>query len=355
MKPGLLSVLLALTMPPALLAGTNGILEGNVKDAKTGEPLTGVNVVIVELQQGTTSDSEGRYQIQNVRAGSYQIRFFIIGYTPHLIKNVIINPDLRTRLNIGLEVASIDLDEVVVVQEKPLIQKDVTGTTFIVGSEEIEVLPIDAVTDALRLKPGVTLEGNVRGGKSTEVLYLVDGLPIQDVLEGGLAGTLPNSSVFGASFYVGGLDAEYGNALSGVVNIVTKTGASTHKLVARADKDNLFGGTQNSRTTEFELAGNGPLVENRLYYIGAFNGQLSDTRWWQDFDMFFKSPIDKRFSGFGKLDYLFSPTLRLGLQGLLNVHDWRDYEFNWRYNLGGLPTQKRSAYRFAAILSHSIS
>ncbi len=356
MKPGPRLVLLTLIFFPALVvAGTTGIFEGYVKDARNGEPLPGVNIVILELQQGTTSDSEGHFQIQNVRAGSYQIRFSIIGYTSHLIKNVIINPDLRTRLTVSLEAADINLDEVVVIQEKPIIQKDITGTTFIVSSQEIEALPIDVVTDALRLKPGVTLEGNVRGGKSSEVLYLVDGLPVQDVLEGGLAANLPNSSVFGASFYVGGLDAEYGNALSGVVNIVTKTGANTHKVAARADKDNLFGGKQNSRTTEFELSGNGPLVENTLYYVGAFNGQLSDTRWWQDFDLFYKSPIDKRFSGFGKLDYFFSPTLRLGLQGLLNIHDWRDYEFGWRFNLAGLPPQKRTAYRFAAILSHSIS
>ncbi len=336
------------------VAGTNGILEGVVKDRNSGEPLPGVNVLLVDLQQGTTTDADGRYQLPNIRAGSYQIRFSLIGYQAHLIKNVLVNPDLRTRLNIDLEQSAIDMDEVVVVQEKPLIQKDVTGTMFIVTAGDVESLPVDQVIEVIRLKPGVTLEGNVRGGKSTEVVYLVDGLPIQDVIGGGAASNLPNSSVFGASIYTGGFEPEYGNALSGVVNIVTRMGGNEHKFTGRVDKDNPFGGTQNNRTTEFEVSANGPVMENELYYVGAFNGLFTDTRWWQDFQLFFNGPIEKNLSGFGKLDYLFSPTLRVGGQVLYNRRDWRDYEFGWRLNLDGLPPQTRESYRLAVILSQSM-
>ena len=337
------------------LSGIHGILAGHVRDQKTGDPLPGVNVVIVDGERGTTTDVEGYYQMQNIRAGLYQIRVSLVGYTSQMIKNVIINPDLRTRLDVELAPTAISLDEVTVVHEKPLIQKDVTGTTFIVSGREIETLPVDDVTGVLRLKPGVTLEGNVRGGKSSEVLYLVDGLPLQDVVGGGAAGTLPNSSIFGAGFYLGGLDAEYGNALSGVVNVITRTGTDVHAFFTRADKDNLFGGTQNSRSTEVEASATGPLMIGRMYYAGAFNGQVSDTRWWQDFRHFFGSPIDRQLSGFAKVDYLFEPTLRLGVQGLVSVHDWHDYEYDWRFNLDGIPPQHRAAGRLAAIVSHSLS
>jgi outer membrane receptor for ferrienterochelin and colicin len=337
------------------LAGTNGILEGTVKDKGNGEFLVGVNVLILGSQQGVATDQDGRYVVQNIRAGKYDVRFSHIGYKASLIKGVLVNPDLRTRLHVQLESSAITMQEITVIQEKPLIQKDVTGTMFIVSGDEISLLPVDNVSDVIRLKAGVTTEGNVRGGKITEVLYLVDGLPVQDVLVGGRSSELPNSSIVGLSFYSGGFEPEYGNALSGVVNIVTKTGTNQHKFFLRADKDNLFGGKQVCKTTEAEVSASGPILDDQLFYFGSFNGSMTDTRWWQDLQYFYSSPIEKNFSGFGKLDFLFTPSMRLGIQGLYSHRDWHDYEFNWRFNLGGLPPEKRDSYRVAAILSHSLS
>ncbi len=368
MKNDLILILLFIAPSAVTLAGTSGILEGYVKDKQTGEPLPGVNILVADLQQGASTDPSGRYQIQNIRAGRYEIRFTLIGYQAYVVRNVIINPDLRTRLNVDLQPGEVQLDEIIVVQEKPLIQKDVTGTTYIISAEEFTALPVDRVADVVRLKPGVTLEGNVRGGRASEVMYLVDGLPIQDVISGGTSTVVPNSSVVGVSIYTGGFEPEYGNALSGVVNIITKTGSNEHNFSVRADRDNLFGvltgdgglrvtgnNPQSSRTTEVEVSGSGPLVKNSLYYVGAFNGVVTDTRWWQDFQYFFKSPIEKEISAFGKLDYLFTPTLRLGAQLLYSHRDWHDYEFSWRFNLNGLPEQRRTSSRIAAILSHTVS
>ncbi len=336
-------------------AGTSGILEGTVKDKTTGELLVGVNVLVVGTQQGASTDKDGHYEIQNIRLGKYDVRFTHIGYQSSLIRGVVINPDLRTRVHVSLEPSAVMMKEITVLQEKPLIQKDVTGTTFIVSGDDISLMPVDNFADVIRLKAGVTTEGNVRGGKTTEVLYLVDGLPVQDVLAGGKSTDLPTSSIVGLSFYTGGFEPEYGNALSGVVNIVTKTGTNEHRFFLRGDKDNLFGGKQFNRTTEGEVSASGPIVEDNLYYFGSFNASVTDTRWWQDMQYFFKSPIERDFSGFGKLDYLFTPTMRLGVQILYSHRDWRDYEFGWRFNLDGLPPEKKDSYRIAAILSHSIN
>ncbi len=172
-----LFVVLLLSLPHVVVAGTNGILEGDVKDKETGEPLPGVTILLVEARLGTSTDEKGFYSLQNVRAGRYEVRFSVIGYQSHVVKNIVINADLRTRFNIELEPSSVELGEITVVQEKPLIQRDVTGTTFIVSSEELQSLPIDNVAEVLGLKAGATLEGNVRGGKSSEVVYLIDGLP----------------------------------------------------------------------------------------------------------------------------------------------------------------------------------
>jgi outer membrane receptor for ferrienterochelin and colicin len=337
------------------LAGTTGTLEGVVRDLRTGEILPGVNVLLVEIRSGGVSDGDGAFIIQNIRAGRYDVRVTHVGYRPLLLKGVLINPDLRTRLSIDLEPSDVQLGEIVVVQEQPLIQRDVTATTYIVAAEDIAALPIDNAVEVIRTKAGVTLEGNVRGGKTTEVIYLVDGLPVQDVLAGGLSAQLPNSSIVGMSVYTGGFEAEYGNALSGVVNIVTRSGSDRNRIFLRADRDNPFGVTQSSKTTRFELSASGPVSGAEITYLGALNGILTDTRWWQDMRLFFPGPIDRTFNGFGKIESILSPELRLSVQGLYSDHDWNDYEFNWRYNLDGLPPQRRTSYRLAAILTHTLS
>lgn len=350
-----LPVILFLLLATVAFAGTNGILEGTVRDKKTNEKIPGVAVLIVGTQQGSASDGEGYFQVQNLRAGTYEVRFSHVGYQTLVIKNITINPDLRTRLNVQMEPADVQMQEIIVIQEKPPIQRDVTGTTFSFSSEEMKLLPLTKLTDVVTLKAGVTAEGNIRGGKTTEVLYLVDGLPVQDVLSGGLKTDLPNSSISGLSLYTGGFEPEYGNALSGVVNIVTKTGSDRHRFYARGAKDNLFGGTQVSKTNEVEFSASGPLVEDELFYFASGSGLFTDTRWWQDFQYFFKGPFDRTYTGFGKIDYIISPSLRLGTQVLIADRDWRDYEFNWRFNLSGLPPEHRTSYRIAAILSHTVS
>ena len=353
--PGLLVTVVFAACSSIAAAGTSGILEGTVRDKRTGEALPGVNVLLTQPRTGATTDVDGRYVIQNIRAGTYEARFSHIGYRSHVVRNVLINADLRTRLDVALEPTELELDEVTVVQEKPLIQRDVTGTTYIMSGEEITLLPVDRSTDVLRLKAGVTNEGNVRGGKSTEVSYLVDGLPVQDVLRGELISSLPKSSIVGLTMYTGGFEAEYGNALSGIVNIVTRTGSDAHRWFVRGAKDNLFGGTQVSKNNEFEFSASGPIKKGKAYYLAAVNGFFTGTRWWQDFQYFYTLPVDQTVNGLGKIDYEFEPTLRLGAQVLYARHSWRDYEFNWRYNLSGLPPEQRTSTRLATTLSHTVS
>jgi outer membrane receptor for ferrienterochelin and colicin len=336
-------------------SGTNGSIEGTVRDAKTGEPLPGANVQIVELRTGVSTDAFGTYRLANIRSGIYSLRFTHVGHTPQLVKHVLVDPDRRMVVNASLQPSDIPLEEVVITQEKPLIRQEVTGTTYFLRGEEIRLLPIANVTDVLGLQPGVTLEGNVRGGKTTDVIYLVDGLPVQDFMGGGVASVLPSSSVFGMSVYTGGFEPEYGNALAGVVNIVTRMGGDEHRIYARADKDNLSFYTQVDKANDVEASASGPISSGKLYYTVAGRGVLTDTRWWQDMDMYFPSPIDRTWSAFAKVDYLASPALRFAAQLLYTNHDWRDYEFPWRYNLSGLPPEAKTTNRTAVIVSQTPS
>ncbi len=352
------AALLGTTQVAASRVGTTGILEGKVRDKQTREMLVGVNIFVVGTTYGTASDTDGYYAISNLRGGVYDVRYSLVGYKTLVMKSVTILPDLRTRLNIDLEPSAVQLEVVESRAERPMIQKDLPATAYSIGDIKLEKLPISAFQEVLTLQPGTTLEGNVRGGKTNEVTFLIDGLPVQDVIGGGLGTSLPRSSITGVTIYTGGFEPEYGNALSGVVNVLTKTGGDQHVFKLRLERDSWLPislNEQQDRATEVELSASGPILPQRLSYFTANNFIASDTRWWQDFQHFFGSPILREFSGFAKLEYLFSPSVKLNLQGIYSLRQWHDYEFSWRFNLDGLPLRNRDSYRIAAILSHSLS
>lgn len=357
-RPALLVAALIVAAASLLFAGTTGILEGTVVDRDSREPLVGVSVSIAGTGLGAATDAEGNFQVSNVEAGTYDVRITNIGYQPVVYKGVTIRPDLRTRIRIEMVPSAVEMEAVEITAERPLIQKDVTSTNFSVGGKQMERLPVKNVQDLLALFPSVTAEGNVRGGKSSEVVYLVDGLPMQDAVGGGIGGSLPKSAITEFSVQSGGFEAEYGNALSGVVNIVTRRGGSDHTAIARIEKDNWFAGdwyTQNNRATEGELTLSGPVLPERLFYFGAATYQANDTRWWQDFDDFFGSRIFRDLSGIGKLDLAAAQGVRVGVQNVFSLRSWRDYEFSWRFNLDGLPPRERRSYRTTATLSHTLA
>ncbi|HLF20297.1 MAG TPA: TonB-dependent receptor, partial [Bacteroidota bacterium] len=340
------------------MSGTTGIVEGRVTVRETMQSLVGVNVFIVGTSHGNVTDVDGEYHIGNIRAGMYDVRFSIIGYKTVLMKNVTVLPDLRTRIDMEMEQTAIEVEAVEIRAEKPLIQTDQAATVFSIGDVKLEKLPISKFQEVLLLQPGTTLEGNVRGGKTSEVIFLVDGLPVQDVIRGGLAANLPKSSITGISIHTGGFEAEYGNAMSGVVNVITKSGGDKHQVSARYERDSWLPerwNKQQNRAVEIEVAAGGPIIPGEMYYFTANSIFTNDTRWWQDFQHFFLSPISQEFSGFGKVDYIISPTLRLSGQGIYALSRWHDYEFSWRFNLAGLPSRSRDSYKAALILSNTLS
>ena len=77
----------------------------------------------------------------------------------------------------------------------PDIQKDITGTLHSVGAAKIDELPVDSYKDVIALQPGVTSDMHVRGGRESEVLYLIDGLPVQESMQGGSGSEIPQASV----------------------------------------------------------------------------------------------------------------------------------------------------------------
>jgi hypothetical protein len=122
-------VLMVLVPLYLVMAGTTGKIAGRIVDADTGDPLPSVNVVLQGTILGATTDLDGNYFILSVPPGVYVVKATMVGYKEVSVRNVLVQTDLTTRMDFDLEPTILEAgEEVVVVAEKPLIEKDVTAS-----------------------------------------------------------------------------------------------------------------------------------------------------------------------------------------------------------------------------------
>ena len=208
-------------------AGTTGKLSGKIIDKETGEPLIGANIMIEGTVLGAATDVEGNYFILQIPPGTYKVRFSMIGYQTLVMDDVRLRVDLTTTLDGKLIQSAVGLEEVIVQAERPMIQTDVTYSQANISSEEVEMLPVEEFEDVLALQAGVVSSGgeiHVRGGRGGEISYMVDGITVTDPYNSGMAVEIENNAIQELQFISGTFNAEYGQAMSGIVNIVTKDG-----------------------------------------------------------------------------------------------------------------------------------
>jgi len=210
-----------------IFSGTTGKISGKVTSKETGEPLIGANVMVDGTPYGAATDTEGNYYILQITPGSYDVKFTMIGYQTLIMNDVRIMIDLTTTLDGQLSESAVGLEEVVVQAERPMIQTDVTYSQANISSEEVEMLPVEEFEDVLSLQAGVVTTGgeiHVRGGRGGEISYMVDGITVTDPYNSGIAVEIENNSIQELQFISGTFNAEYGQAMSGIVNIITKDG-----------------------------------------------------------------------------------------------------------------------------------
>ena len=273
--------------------GTTGKIAGKVTDAATNEVLPFVNVVVEGTSLGAATDIDGNYSILNVPPGTYSLKVTAIGYNTTVINKVEVSIDLTTRIDVQLSETSVQLKgEVVIVASRPLVTKDLTASTAVIGANEIASLPVTEFQDLLKLQAGM-VGGNVRGGRSGEVVYQIDGVPVTDFYDGSTVVDVNANSIQELQFVSGAFNAEYGRALSGVVNIATKDGGNTIKGQLNSyiggylsDRTNIFRDLNNFRPThirDFEGSFSGPIVKDLIYFYGNaryiyFGGWINGVR-----------------------------------------------------------------------------
>ncbi len=339
----------------SLLAQQVGNLAGNVVDAATGEPLPGVNVILKGTYYGAATDLNGNFQISNISAGSYNVDVSLIGYKTFQYTGIKIDDGKTTKLNVKLEETVLTLEQdVVVIGEKPLMDVEETQSRRNISKEEIDKLIVENVQNIVGQQSGVVVnnsnEIHIRGGRTYENAFLLDGVSVQDPIAGtGYGLQLSASSIEEVDVITGGFNAEYGQATSGIVNVKTREGGEKYSGSVTYKRDNFgnkesehvfnidvleatFGGPE--PLTSFLLPAIGLDIPGHLTFFSNFYSGISDGVT----QGYYKSTAEQLYSStfqgtrfapreenswfwLLKFTYLYSPTLKF------------NYSFNQSVNI----------------------
>ncbi len=397
-------LLIAIFMASALIAGTTGKIVGRVIDSQTKEPLPGASIQIVGTTMGAYADEEGYYVILNVPPGTYTLKASFVGYKDMVVENVTVQADLTKEVNFELTPATIKTKEVVVVAKKALVETKATTTMRIVESTQLEQIPYTNFQAAVSLQSGVFARGAglvVRGGRPEEVSYYIDGLQVTSPLFGGFVGVINTQAIKEFSLVSGGFDAEYGQALSGVVNIVTKEGYSRFSGTIGYKTDGFMPTKYNFGYNRLDFSTGFPIpfvpgkklkafisgyVERSRDYNPRFtrvpdypildayeNGtqavrrEIENNYWefyqmakyWRDWyrDHPYSLPHQDRQQYYimGKLTYKLSPAIKTFVSGFVSRDQHGDYDNGWKYYLDHFRSQYRKQYQLVVGLNHLVN
>jgi len=229
----LLLAFVALLLLPVLLVAQDGKLRGKVTDKESGEALIGANVTVEGSNLGAATDVNGEYVILSVPPGIYTVKVTYIGYSPVTVSNVTVNASLTTSLPLAMSSSAVQVQGVVIVAERPLIQRNTTNTIRIQSQEDVQVLPFRGVQNIVAMAAGVVQQaGNlyVRGGRDGEVAYYVDGANVTDPSSMNEMVSLIREALQEVQLQSGGFTAEFGGATSGIIRSSMRSGGSQLKM-----------------------------------------------------------------------------------------------------------------------------
>jgi outer membrane receptor protein involved in Fe transport len=372
----LMAIAAIVSFASTALAGTTGKLSGRVVNEKK-EPLAGANVRIEGQRLGAATDEKGEYFIIGIPAGSYTVHVNLLGYGAYTAVDVGVSPDFTTSLNASLKTEAVQLGEVVVNAERPLLQRDATSTTRFVSGADIQKMPTRGYRDAVAQQAGVvnfarqidreaTNSNSIilRGGRPNETAYFVDGFSQQDPLTGNSTTAINNNAIEEVVLLNGGFNAEYGRIMSGVVNVITKSGSDHYTGSLEAVTDNMTGRGKeflSSRQYDYNLydgAFGGPIVRGKEW--GTF--YASGERRWQ-FDRApranYTSPLlDNSLGGWtgqGKLAIPLGSKMDLKFGVLNSSDDWSEYRNSYRFDLAHTPRYQDKNESYSGQFHHALS
>jgi outer membrane receptor protein involved in Fe transport len=340
-----LAVAVAFLISAAWAAGT-GKIAGRVVDAATGQPLMGALITVLGTEHSAISDQMGEYYFINLQPGSYSVKASLIGYQPTTVVDVRCNRDLTTKVNFRLKSVPIVTEGVTVVAKKPIADKDLTATMRTIRSADLQEMPWDNVQQAVAAQTGVVRMGeelHVRGGRSDEVDYLIDGISVKDATEG-YVGLLVNTNALSElSLLTGVYNAEYGQAMSGVINASIKDGREPG-LNLQVNNGELFSPQSGRGFNSIQGDWGRSFWGGRTLLFSA--GEVSLTDDWDPHRSIVPHQDREDYSWISKFTFLLPAQLRLSTLAAWSRSQFGRYSHEWYY----LPDNFRSDLRRGSLV-----
>ncbi|HOY45372.1 MAG TPA: TonB-dependent receptor, partial [bacterium] len=365
-------------------AGTTGKLAGRVTD-RAKQPLPGANIILVGTQLGAVSDMEGYYTILNIPPGRYQVRYAFIGYKTMTVSQILVTTDHTTTQDVQLEQSVIEGETVQVVAQRPIVETNLTSSVATVTSDAIAIMPVQDLQEVVDLQAGV-VDGHFRGGRTGEVQYQINGVSVNNSYDNSSTLRIDRSLLQEVQVISGTFDAEYGQAMSGVVNVVLKSGTDQFAVSGEAyTSDYLYtSGDRRNAPDKFRplsiqnyqasLSGPLPLLP-RTYFIFsgrryANDGYVYGERRFLPTDRAnFENkiytpggdnkefPLDtsREWSGLAKLTNRSLKNLTLEYQAIANQIAGKRYNYGMRFNPDGRAEQQTFSIVHGIDLNHTLS
>jgi outer membrane receptor protein involved in Fe transport len=333
-KFGLLTLIVLTLVTADLFSQSTGKISGKVIDRSTSEPIPFANIFIPGINQGAAADINGNYTILNIKPGVYEVTASVVGYQKVTVTDVRVNVDFTTRLDFELSTGAVDLPAVVVQGERnPLVRQDLTNPTVAITEETIRELPVDQISDVIKLQAGVVQANDgtlhIRGGYGNEIAFTLNGISVNDPYQNQRSIGVATNAIQEVSVSTGTFSAQYGNALSGVVNYVTKEGGERFTFSLRGysgdyltNRSGLFTDQLSTSNIDFfnrgrmegTMGGPVPFIGGGRFYLSSvfenFKGSLYGRRIYSPSDSYLSReafrPTDSRF-GTSSLSYWFNP------------------------------------------------
>ena len=258
---GALLALLVAATAARLPAQTTGTISGQVRDQATQVPLRSAQV-LVDGRLAALTDSVGRYEARGVRSGRHLIAVRVIGYASASRDSVPVHSGEATRLDFQLESQAVQIGALTVqVAPDAVLDPLATATVQHITSDDLRHLPVSTLEEAVALSAGAVGE-SYRGGRLGEQAFIIDGLGLKNQLDastGSLGINVPPDILTEASLVTNGFSARYGQALSGLINVVTKDGGDRWQGRAAYETDRGLGQALDHGLDRAVLEADGPL------------------------------------------------------------------------------------------------
>ena len=238
----ILVILLAAKMSPAGAVSPEpgegsgyGAIKGALEDQSSRMPLDWASVTLEDTRRGTISNQDGEFTISRVPPGEYTLIVVRMGYTTHRVEGIVVRADETVVLpSVAMEKQAIPLKEIVVSPGSYTLMGSETSVRQTLSSEDIVIMGwAEDITRAVQRSPGIVSDEygaqfSIRGGDVDEVLVLLDGMQIykpfhQKDFGGGIFSTVDIEAIEGVDLLTGGFTADYGNRMSGVLSMQSKT------------------------------------------------------------------------------------------------------------------------------------